>query len=315
MTSDLTKYDLVNPVRNSGTTEEQTFDVVFVNFKDNKIETVRIGVGNNRTFNYERTEYAIQETDISNQFTWTGGTINITKNGEYTDEYSDLWLYSNAVDVSSYKSITFTHIQTTSAATTSGYAFYDKDGKFVSGGTNYGSSYAPVEKTINVPSTAKYFRTMWIKTSHSGYNAELHNISTKFKCYGSKYIVQSEELTSQFEWTSGSIAHSTGVASSEYSDSWLYSNYVDISKYERITFTHIQTTNATTPLGYAFYDENHTYISGATNGGTSYTPVTKTISVPYNAKYFRTMWINTTSSNYNPTIHDINTQFKCYGYE
>ena len=83
--------------------------------------------------------------------------------------------------------------------------------------------------------------------------------------------------------------------------------------YKSITFTHIQTTNPTTPLGYAFYDENHTYISGATNGGTSYNPTIKTIKVPSNAKYFRTMWISTTNASYNSVSHNISTVFKCYG--
>ena len=121
------------------------------------------------------------------------------------------------------------------------------------------------------------------------------------------------DLTSQFSWTPGSVLHGTGVASDQYKDEWKYSNMVDVSDFESITFTHIQTTSTGSVLGYVFYDEEGNRVSGATNGGTSFAPVTKTINVPENAKYFRCMWINTTHSSYNASIHEIETKFYCYG--
>ena len=122
----------------------------------------------------------------------------------------------------------------------------------------------------------------------------------------------SVNITAEFEpWTAGTCTHSTGAVGSGDTN-WKYSDLVDISAYSSITFTQIQTTTTNTSLGYAFYNGNKTYISGANNGGTSYTPVEKTIDIPAEAKYFRTMWINTTHANYDATIHDI-SKFYCSG--
>lgn len=119
-------------------------------------------------------------------------------------------------------------------------------------------------------------------------------------------------LTSQFSWTPGAIIWENGQDRED--TNWLHSNYVDIGDYSQLRFTHIQTTTSGTSLGYAFYDSSKGYISGANNSGTSFAPVEKTIDVPSGAKYFRTMWINTTNTNYNASIHDTN-KFYCYGID
>ena len=118
-------------------------------------------------------------------------------------------------------------------------------------------------------------------------------------------------LTSQFTWTPGTNIANGGVTQTSDTN-WLYSNAVDVSAYSKIRFAHIQTSNANTTLGYTFFDSSMNAVGYATNGGTSYTPVDRTVDVPSNAKYFRCMWINTTSSNYDASIHDI-SKFYCYG--
>ena len=119
-------------------------------------------------------------------------------------------------------------------------------------------------------------------------------------------------LTSQFNtWTPGTITASTGGTSTADTN-WLFSNLVEVSTYSKIRFTHIQTSNPQTSLGYTFYDSSMNAVDYATNSGTSYAPVEKTIDVPSNAKYFRCMWINTTSANYNESTHNI-SNFYCYG--
>jgi hypothetical protein len=120
-------------------------------------------------------------------------------------------------------------------------------------------------------------------------------------------------ITSDFTWTPGSITYANGVASSQYAKDWLYSDLVDVSMYDTITFTHVQTTNTATPLGYAFYDANGKYITGASNGGGTYDTAVKTIAVPSNAKYFRVMWMNTTHSRYDAEKYEITSNFFCYG--
>ena len=118
-------------------------------------------------------------------------------------------------------------------------------------------------------------------------------------------------ITDKFSWTPGTIAYANGSISVSDTN-WLYSDFVDVSEYKQIKFSHIQTSNATTSLGYAFYDESKKYISGSTNGGSSYVPIDKVIDVPSGAKYFRCMWINTTNTNYSASIHEI-SNFYCYG--
>ncbi|MBQ9786112.1 MAG: Ig-like domain-containing protein [Clostridia bacterium] len=509
------RYDVTNPTRTSGTTTEQTFDVVFLNPAANSFETIRIGAGDDRSFNYsakdtsgvvydvegvslnkttattwidgstvkltanltptnatnkqvtwsiisgetlgsitpsglsctftpgsstgtvvvqvktvdgeftatctiEIVEEAVS-TDITSQFTWTPGIVQYASGNVSTKDTN--WKYSNMVDVSGYSSITFSHIQTTTAGTSLGYAFYNENQTRISGESNTGESYAPVRKTIDVPAGAKYFRTMWINTTNTNYDASIHEISTKFYCYGNPFtadednsgdsdagdsgnqettydvesvslnkttattwvngnavsltanltptnatnkevvwsiisgetlgsiesdglscaftpgastgtvVVQvktvdgeftatctieiveeavSTDITSQFTWTPGTTNYKTGgVLTSD--TNWVYSNMVDVSAYNSITFTHIQTPNAETSLGYAFYNASNTYISGASNSGSSYAPVEKTINIPDGAKYFRVMWINTTSANYDASIHEISTKFYCYG--
>ena len=120
------------------------------------------------------------------------------------------------------------------------------------------------------------------------------------------------DLTDSFTWTPGTVAYKTGSVSST-DQNWVYSNKVDVSEFSSITFSHIQTITTNTSLGYAFYDQNGNYISGASNAGVSYTPVEKTLDVPSGAKYFRVMWINTIHTSYDAGIHDIETAFYCYG--
>lgn len=119
------------------------------------------------------------------------------------------------------------------------------------------------------------------------------------------------DLTSQFTWTPGTCIHATGdVGTSD--TNWLYSNAVDVSAYSQIKFAHIQTTTAGTSLGYCFYDSSMNRVSSENNSGSSYAPVEKIIDVPEGATYFRCMWINTTSANYDESIHKIDL-FYCYG--
>ena len=347
--------------------------------------------------------------DITSDFGWTPGSITHA-DGVASSQYEKDWLYSNLIDVSLYDSITFTHVQTTNSTTPLGYAFYDESGKYISGASNGGVSYDTVVKTVAIPEGTKYFRVMWMNTTHSRYDAEKYEITTHFFCYGnigdsepdiaiptrgvslnkssatliigdapsvsltaailpanatSKDVVwsiisdgelgsiasdglnciftpsgeagtvvirvmtvngeytaecrikivnpgSSVDITDSFVWTPGSITHADGVASSNYSKDWLYSNMVDVGGFDSITFTHVQTINSTTPLGYAFYDESGKYISGASNGGVSYDTVVKTVAIPEGAKYFRVMWMNTTHSRYDAEKYEITTHFFCY---
>ncbi len=495
----LSKYDLENPTRPTGTTKEETLDVVFLSPSENLIETIRIGAGGNRSFTYQsntpgevtgislnkteaitwiggntvslmatltparvtnsdvvwriksgeevgsitanglscvftpgqRTGTATIEVktvqgefiaectvsvlegeasfDITKDFVWTPGSITYA-DGVASSQYAKDWLYSDMVDVGIFDTITFTHVQTTNTVTPLGYAFYDASGKYITGASNGGGTYDTAIKTIAVPSNAKFFRVMWMNTTHTRYDVEKYEITSNFFCYGNlgnsvpditqavqgihldktqawaltngapiqiqatitpdhatnvvviwsilsgdalgalqsdglacsftpggacgsvviqvktadgRYsaacsirIVEKDEsinLTSDFAWTPGSITYADGVASSQYAKDWLYSDMVDVGIFDTITFTHVQTTNTVTPLGYAFYDASGKYITGASNGGGTYDTAVKTIAVPSNAKFFRVMWMNTTHARYDAEKYEITSNFFCYG--
>ena len=335
------------------------------------------------------------ETNLTSQFTWTVGGV-IWADGKDRDDTN--WLRSNYVDIGDYTQLRFTQAQTTTASTVLGYAFYNSSQAYISGASNGGApSYAPVEKIIDVPTNAKYIRTMWMNTTNANYSDSINNISN-FYCYGiggsgsttpttytftvnptpttatvtlsasgystvsgtgsksitvasgtnvswtvsaSGYDTQNgtqsvtssssknvtlttsssggsgtgaeTNLTSQFSWTPGTINATAGSTSSGDTN-WLYSNTIDVSAYSKIRFAHIQTPNSATTLGYTFYNSSMTAVSGATNAGTSYDPVNRTVDVPSGAQYFRCMWINTSNSNYNTSVHDI-SKFYCYGID
>ena len=352
---------------------------------------------------------------------WTPGAIKYADGKEYTNnsDYTRDWVFSSYVNVSEYVSITFTQAQTKTENTALGYAFYDANKNVIanSGASNSSpdKNYMPVEKTVTVPTGAVYFRTMWIKETHEFYNAEIHEITENFYCYGNftaDYVGGPEEavsvtgveldkstantwvsgpsvtltasvlpakatnkavtwtikegeglgsivasgltcaftpgetagtvvievktedgnftkecaieiteaatvtdLTSQFEWTVGTLTYTTGVFS-DTDTNWKTSNLVDVSAYKSITFSHIQTKTSPTVLGYVFYAANGTtVVGGASNTSPlgDYVPAHKTIDVPTGAVYFRTMWMNTAHSTvYDNTIHNI-SNFYCYG--
>ena len=325
------------------------------------------------------------------QFTWGAGAIRWSDGGLVDDSN---WRRSDFVDIGNYTQLRFTQAATTTPSTSLGYALYDTDKHYVSGVTNGGeSSYAPIERIIDIPDNVKYIRTMWMNTSHASYDDSINNIDN-FYCYGIGYseegpidtvkhiftvtpvpdtatvtlsasgydtvsgvgnqeiavaantnvswIVTAEgyisqsgtetvtqaanktvtleekaasgtetDLTSQFTWTPGTITAASGGTSTT-DKNWLYSNAIDVSEYSQLKFAHIQTPNQQTSLGYTFYNSNMQAVANQTNGGTSYAPIERMVDIPSNAQFFRCMWINTSSSNYDASIHDI-SKFYCYG--
>jgi hypothetical protein len=267
------------------------------------------------------------EENITDLFTWESGACQWSSGKVVTESN---WMVSNAVPVAKYENIRLSAIQTPTTSTSLGYAFYDSNNRYVSGASNTGVSYEPVEKTLTVPQNAAYFRAMWISENSTNYNNSIHDIS-KFYCYGDineNYVEpeipetpngeyddleegQETNLTSKFNWTPGTITATTGVKTSNDTN-WTYSNDINVAGLSKLRFSHIQTPNKQTSLGYSFLNGSNQVVGYEINGGESYTPVEKTIDVPENAKYFRCMWINTTHTDYNEEIHNVEN-FYCYG--
>lgn len=267
------------------------------------------------------------EENITDLFTWQSGGCQWSSGKVITEAN---WMVSNAVPIAKYKNIRLLAIQTPTSPTSLGYAFYDANNKYISGASNTGVSYEPVEKTLTVPQNAAYFRAMWISENSTNYDNSIHDIS-KFYCYGDineNYVEpeipeipkgeyddleegQETNLTSKFNWTPGTNAASSGNITNTDTN-WTYSNDINVEGLSKLRFTQIQTPNKQTSLGYSFLNESNRVVGYEINGGESYAPVEKTIDVPSNAKYFRCMWINTSSENYNEEIHNVEN-FYCYG--
>ncbi|MBR0322158.1 MAG: hypothetical protein IIX08_07200, partial [Bacteroidales bacterium] len=127
---------------------------------------------------FETGQGSINITDL---FSWTVGTCTFSTGNTSSSDTN--WKYSNAVNISGFTQLRFSHIQTVTTNTTLGYCFYDKDMNHISGQSNAGASYIPVEKTVDVPSGAVYFRCMWINTTSANYVESAHDLSS-FYCYG-----------------------------------------------------------------------------------------------------------------------------------
>ena len=259
--------------------------------------------------------------DLTSQFVWEIGG-NKWSNGSNVSDNN--WKRSNKVNISAYKTLKFSAIQTPTEMTSLGYTIYDKNDIYIGGESNSGANYIPIDKEIELPSGAKYIRLMWISDNNENYDETVHNISN-FYCYGlvnennnepeepEENLPSGEEvnITDQFiSWTPGTITYQNGGVG-DTDKNWLYSNAVDVNDFSTIRFMHTQTPNATTSLGYAFYDASDKRVGGNSNAGEGYVPVEKTIEVPSNAKYFRCMWMNTINSNYT-SVNDI-ANFYCYG--
>ncbi len=265
-------YDIVNPSRPSGSTKEQTFDIVFFNPTTNTIETIRIGAGDNRTMTYS-----------SNVVVGVQG-VSLNKTTATT------WADGNTVSLEA--------IFNPTSATNKKVTWE------ITKGQELGTISTDGRTCVFTPGTTTGEVEITVTTVEGGFTATC-TITIEAEA-------SSEDITSQFApWTPGTITWKTGVTGTNDTN-WLYSNYVDVSKYKSITFSHIQTTTKDTSLGYAFYDENKTYISGASNSGESYAPVNRTVDIPENAVYFRTMWMNETNSNKIDGVTDL-ARFYCFG--
>jgi hypothetical protein len=269
----LSKYDPENPIRTTGTTREEALDVVFLSPSDNLIETVRIGAGSDRAYMYAFT----LPGDVS------GVSLNRTE--------AITWVQGKTVALR--------------AALRPARVTDDRVIWRIKSGEEIGTITTNGLDCIFTPGSATGTAIVEVKTVQGEFVAEC-----------AITVVDREisvDLTPEFTWTPGSITYADGVASSQYAKDWLYSNQIDIGNYDTITFTHVQTTNTVTPLGYAFYDRNSKYITGASNGGGTYETTIKTINVPDNAKYFSVMWMNTTHSRYNADKYGLTENFFCYG--
>ena len=107
------------------------------------------------------------------------------------------------------------------------------------------------------------------------------------------------DLTEEFTWTPGAVLYQDGSISTEsdITKSWVYSDFVDISAYDSLTFNLVTVNTTDSPRGFALYDENKQRIYGETNGKGQ---GVKEITISTNgAKYIRITWMGKEHSRYN----------------
>ena len=112
------------------------------------------------------------------------------------------------------------------------------------------------------------------------------------------------DFADAMNWTSGkNISYQLGEV--ETNSRWLASDFIDIDGYYNLKFACYASSSSGATAGYAFYDENKTYIVGNKPATASnYVRTDVDVEVPANAKYFRTTWYATASMD----------EFYCIGY-
>ncbi|MBR2732141.1 MAG: hypothetical protein IKD72_09190 [Clostridia bacterium] len=229
-----------------------------------------------------------------------GGMIRYATGARNSSSVSS---YSKYISVEGMSAIVYTRMQTaTASAPTSGIAFYtgnhesDYANEYISGLV---SSYGAPEPTvimqrIAVPQGAKYARFTYYSSDAAAYARYPFAVYNAADYDDSVAIVDFETLFPHNlymqSFASGYIKWADGVRNS--SSSSVYTDYVDISECESITYTRITTPSASTYTGMAFYDENKSYISGdsARTNAAKYGYELQTIAVPSGAKYARFSW-------------------------
>ncbi len=111
-------------------------------------------------------------TDITDRFVFTQNmTVNIV-NGKISAD--DKWALSEPVDVSGYDSLEFALSNDNSTATASGLCFFNAEGRRVAGGVlnaDGTGQYGVSIRTVEIPETAVYVRTIWFSDSNTGYDS------------------------------------------------------------------------------------------------------------------------------------------------
>lgn len=144
-------------------------------------------------------------------------------------------------------------------------------------------SIEPSGKKCNVTGVAKGTATVKATTTE-GFEAT---------CTISITEITEMDITNLFVFSeSGGVQYGNGGNSTD--SNYNRTDYIDISNYTLLKITMPLVTNASTSMGYAFYNENKAYVSGVKNPhNASWSYGVQELEVPANAKYIRAMWYGT----------------------
>lgn len=317
----------------TGDTTEQAFDVMNINVNTHKITLTRIGRGNDRNISYvlngnasagnenpDGEDTVLNTIDITSKFNFDGqGYIQSTNGAVMASDAN--WAHNTVpINVSNYEQLILTIPTSGNSSTSVGYAFYDESNKFISGAALYsGTQDEYVEKTItiNVPVGAVYFKTSIMTPVYDKYYDDSWTFVAKATTENEveeDVTLVNEDFTTAFNFDdngTGYVKYADGtVVSTDLTQN--PSGYVDIEKYDTIEVTVPMSNSATTPAGCAFYDADKNYVSGSKYTYTAGDAAleTKTLTIPANAKYFRTALRNSGHAH----GADDRSAFKAIGY-
>ncbi|WP_438838138.1 SGNH/GDSL hydrolase family protein [Streptococcus pluranimalium] len=194
--------------------------------------------------------------------------------GEVAQHTNQQYKATDYIDVGGVKTV---KIDSKFSGASDGYAFYDKNKKYISGSSVYA-------KEIAVPASARYFKFTAYGLEDSAvrafliydYNALMPVLNT----------LNSEQMPSKinnlvkldFTLTNKRYIVATSGYDAAIEDVRFWStSYINVSNLSKVT---INSNFSGYSDGYSFYDENKNFISGSTT-------FTSTITVPSNAAFLR----------------------------
>lgn len=219
------------------------------------------------------------------------------KNGSIMTTDINIQVSENYINVEGVEEIQVLAFHSNNSSTSTGYAFYDSDKKYIYGGTFISDSEENKSgmETIQVPKSASYFR-------YTIYNKEIY-LSFKQKIKDLINIKESNEvdLTGRSEFFSGNfyVNYKTGDVISGSASSRATAGYININGFKRLKTLLLKSSSSSTEAGMAFFDSSYNFISSIrAQQGSEMGNIDITVNVPENASYFANTIYDSNNGNY-----------------
>lgn len=216
------------------------------------------------------------------------------------------------IDVSAYAYLRYKRVASTDSAPVYGMAFYDAEKAYLPDSgvralTNASAfGYASDLADIVVPEGAVYVRFTTLADTTVYGEFEVYG-KTRLRITADNAEQSSEILALQSDpielpyhigYYGRYIIFSDGTATSGSTTYYNYTDYVDVSKFSKLTYRRITSTVATPQMGMAFYDKDKQFISGqrAVPNQEALGYVETVIAVPDGAVYARFTTLRDTAS-------------------
>lgn len=223
------------------------------------------------------------------RFAYSGYGINAKTGENAANSYMDATDYVEILPYSQYLKVM---VPLALSNAFNGIVFYNESKQYVGGNVMpVATARGAISRIYKIPANAKFFRTYyWNASSIETY--ELPSFSCNF-CYD--IPEREEDITPMFRFTTEHAGINPSTGGLVYNDAikFVFSNYVDISGFEKLVVSQsMDTTDRNS--GCAFYDEDYNYISG--QAWITTTDIVKVnnvvLDIPVGAKYVRTTFFD-----------------------